>query len=345
VKTALPVSFFLLLSSFFSEPPALFDQRPTPGRVEILQAVGGLAPEIVGQFRDPIGFERAGDGRSFVFDRRGHAVYRVDADGVASRKIVEIGGEEGRVIEPMAFDVAEDGSFVVADAPNGRERVQAFNANGTRMSGFVLPGRAVSRVVLGTLTLSGVGTMAYTGSTVVMSQPESGWLITEYGLTGFPVRTAGRLRPTRHENDRALHLALNAGIALPAPDGGFYFVFMAGPPAFRRYDPEGGLMFERAIQGREIDPVVASIPDRWPRRAVDGTEMPMVAPTVRAAAVDRTGRLWVSFVVPYTYVYDGDGEKTRTVQFRAAGIVTPSSLDFWGDRLLITPGCFEFPVP
>jgi hypothetical protein len=49
--------------------------------------------------------------------------------------------------------------------------------------------------------------------------------------------------------------------------------------------------------------------------------------------------------VPYTYVYDRDGEKTRTVQFRAAGIVTPSSLFFWADRLLITPGCFEFPIP
>ena len=58
--------------------------------------------------------------------------------------------------------------------------------------------------------------------------------MTEYSLTGFPVKTAGQLRPTRHENDRALHLALNAGIALPEPDGGFYFVFIAGPPAFRK---------------------------------------------------------------------------------------------------------------
>jgi hypothetical protein len=310
----------------------------------VLQSIGGLAPETVGQFRDPIGFQRAADGRSFVFDRRGHAVYRVDADGV-TRKIVEIGGEEGRVIEPTSFDVAEDGSLAVADAPNGRERVQTFNANGTRMSGFLLPGKAAARVALGTLALSGAGAIAYTGSTIVMSQPESGWLITEYGPTGFPIRTAGHLRPTRHENDRALHLALNAGIALPAREGGFYFVFMAGPPAFRRYDSDGDLVFERSIQGREIDALVSSIPDEWPRRSVDGTELPLVAPTVRAAAIDPSGRLWVSFVVPYAYVYDRDGEKVRTVQFRAAGIVTPSSLFFTRDRLLVTPGCFEFPIP
>ena len=71
--------------------------------------------------------------------------------------------------------------------------------------------------------------------------------------------------------------------------------------------------------------------------------MPLVAPTVRTAAVDPAGRLWVSFVVPFTYVYDGDGEKIRTVQFRGAGVVAPSSLSFGNrGRLLVTPGCYEF---
>jgi hypothetical protein len=32
------------------------------------------------------------------------------------------------------------------------------------------------------------------------------------------------------------------------------------------------------------------------------------------------------------------------VQFRAAGIVAPSSLSFFQGRILVTPGCFEFPV-
>ena len=109
------LSFFLLLTSVFAQRPA------SPGRVELLQSIAGLAPDVVGQFRDPIGFQRAADGRSFVFDRRGHAVYRV-VDGT-SKKIVEIGGEDGRVIEPMSFDLDDDGTFVVADAPNGRERL------------------------------------------------------------------------------------------------------------------------------------------------------------------------------------------------------------------------------
>ena len=197
--------------------------------------------------------------------------------------------------------------------------------------------------MLGSLSLNGVGTLTFTGRTLVMSHPESGWLLSEFGLAGTPIRSVGQLRSTGHESDRELHLALNAGIPIPDPKGGFYFVFMAGPPAFRKYDAGGELVYERAIQGREIDPVVAAIPNRWPRRESSGGEVPLVAPTIRTAAVDPAGRLWISFVVPFTYVYDGDGEKIRTVQFRGAGVIAPSSLSFGNrGRLLVTPGCYQF---
>jgi hypothetical protein len=317
----------------------------SPGRVETLRSVGGLPVEIVGEFRDPLGYQRTPAGQQFVFDRRGHTVYGIDAAGAASRKLVAIGGEAGRVIEPTAFDAASDGTFVVADAPNGRERLQFFDAEGRWQTGFFLPGRATARITLGSLSLSGVGTLQYTGRSVLISQPETGGLMTEYGLAGTPVRTIGRLRPTGHENDRNLHLALNAGIPLADPTGGFWFVFLAGTPAFSRFDDKGALVFHRAMQGRELDPLIAANPDVWPRRAVDGTEIPLVAPLVRTAAVDAAGQLWVSLVAPYTYVFDGLGEKVRTVQFRAAGIVAPTSLHFPGSgRVLVTPGCYEFAV-
>jgi hypothetical protein len=317
--------------------------RVSPGRIEVLKSVSTLAPDVVGQFREPIGFKQTANGDYYVFDRRAHAVYSVDAGGSTSRKLVQIGAEDGRVIEPSAFDVAINGSFAVADSPNGRERVQLFDAAGVRTGGFLLPGRGAARVVLGSLSLNGVGTLTYTGRSVVMSQPDSGWLITEYGLAGTPLRTLGQLRRTGHESDRQLHLALNAGIPVPIPGGGYYFVFMAGPPAFRKYDAQGELVYERTIQGREIDPMVQALPSRWPRRTAGDGELPMVAPTVRTAAVDGAGRLWVAFVLPYTYVYDSDGEKIRSIQFRGAGIISPASLAFSASgRLLITPGCYEF---
>ena len=97
------------------------------------------------------------------------------------------------------------------------------------------------------------------------------------------------------------------------------------------------------MQGRDLDPIVAALPQRWPRRTVDAREAPLVPPIIRTAAVDPQGALWVSFVLPFTYVFDADGEKVRTVQFRAAGVVAPSSLSFPArNRLLITPGCYEF---
>ena len=47
----------------------------------------------------------------------------------------------------------------------------------------------------------------------------------------------------------------------------------------------------------------------------------------------------VAFVLPYTYVFDADGDKVRTVQFHGAGVITPNSLFFGRNgRVLVTPG-------
>jgi hypothetical protein len=338
VKTAVLFAFCLL--------PFAFDvaaQAPSPGRVEVLKAVNSLAPHVVGLFRDPIGFKQTANGEYYVFDRRAHTVYAVNQAGTTATKLVQIGAEDGRLIEPSAFDVAFNGSFAVADAPNGRERVQIFDAGGVRTGGFLLPGRGASRVVLGTLSLSGVATLTFNGKLMLMSHPETGWLFTEHTLTGVPIRSIGQLRKTGQEADRDLHLALNAGIPIADPKGGFYFVFMAGQPMFRKYDAKGAVVFERYVQGRELDDLLAVQPNRWPRGRVQDREVPFVTPVIRAAAVDGNGQLWISLGVPYTYVYDAHGDKTRSIQFQAAGVISPTSLFFTSrGRLLITPGCYEF---
>jgi hypothetical protein len=112
---------------------------------------------------------------------------------------------------------------------------------------------------------------------------------------------------------------------------------------FRKYDANGTLTFERHIEGPELDSYLAAMPTRWPTRRIEDREVPLVTPAVRAAAADRRGRLWISLNQPYTYVYDPQGDKIRTVQFSAAGIISPTSLSFTSaDRLLVTPGCYEF---
>src|SRR5687767_9537975 len=64
--------------------------------VEILTSIGGLPPHIVGTFEEPIQFQQSANGTYYVFDRRGHAVHTVDAGRTISRKVLDIGFEEGR---------------------------------------------------------------------------------------------------------------------------------------------------------------------------------------------------------------------------------------------------------
>jgi hypothetical protein len=337
---------FCLLPFAFCLPAAADQSRAdSPGRVETLRSVNALPPDIFNTFREPLGFQQTDGGVYYVFDRRGHAVYSIDPEARGSRKVVEIGGEGGRILEPTAFDLAADGRFVVADAPNRRERLQVFDFAGHWLTGFTLPGRVETRISVGGLAIGGVSTLAFLGQRIALNQPETGSLVTEYSLSGTPVRSVGTLRATGFESDRQLHLAMNTGIPLPLADGGYFFVFLAGTPQFRRYDANGTLLFERLMQGRELDPVMEGMPKKWPRRTIDGAELPLVVPTVRTAAVDRAGLLWVTFLIPYTYVFDGGGEKTRTVQFRGAGVLQPTSVFFSrSGRVLVTPGCYEFPV-
>lgn len=316
-----------------------------PGTVEELRSTGGLPAHVVGRFRDPAGFQQAAGGDYYVFDRRSHSVHRITPAGEVST-LVRIGPEDGRLIGARAFHLGPGGRFAVADAPDGRERVQIFGPDGARIGGFRLPGRAAPRITLGALVLSGVASLQLTGRTIVMSQPETGGLVTEFSLGGRPLRTFGALRRTGHEADRDVHLALNAGLPLADPRGGYYFVFQAGVPVFRRYDRSGELVFERHVEGRELDAWIAALPAAWPQPPAGARPaVPVVPPTVRAAAVDPDGRLWIALAVPYVYVYDPNGDKVRTVRLRGAGVVEPASLAFAGrDRLLVTPGCYEFTV-
>ncbi len=301
---------------------------------------------LAGRFEQPIAYQPAGDGATYVFDRRGHTVYRVDAARTAVTAVVTIGAEEGRLLRPSAFAAAPDGSFAVADAPLEKERVQVFNAEGQRIGGFELPSRSLPRITIDNLVLNGIGSLHFTGRRLLISQPESGSLITVYDIYGRPIRSIGTLRRTGHEADAQLHIAFNSGIPLSAPGGGYYFVFRTGVPLFQRYDADGRLLFERHIEGRELDVFLRDQPAAWPRRRVDDDlEIPLVTPTVRAAAIDARGHLWLSFVLPWVYEYDADGDKLRAVQLEAAGRIAPTSLAFApSGRLMVTPGFYEFEV-
>src|SRR5262245_39855883 len=232
------------LTALVAQPPA--------SRVLVLRSTGGLPAHIAGSFQRPLGFQQSDAGQYFVFDRRAHAVYTIAGD--APKKIIEVGAEAGRVLEPSAFDIApSDGSFVIADAPLRQQRIQTFTASGGRIGGFTLQAKEIARVTLDTLALNGVGSIQFTGEAILINQPETGALVSELTLYGQTTRSFGHLRATGQEADPDVHLALNAGLPLIDPAGGFYFVFVAGVPAFRKYDAKGTLLFERHIEGPELD--------------------------------------------------------------------------------------------
>jgi hypothetical protein len=321
---------------------ALAEPRSLP--VEILTATGGLPAHIVGAFEDPIGFAEASTGESIVLDRRAHTIYAINRQRTAARKVIVVGFEEGKVLRPGVLALSRDDIFAVADAPSGQERIQYFTMNGTHLGGFYLQSRVAPRLTVGPLILNGVGSMSFTGKTFLLNRPETGALFSEIDNSGAVIRQIGTMRRTAQETDADLHLAMNIGLPLADPAGGYYFVFVTGVPVFQKYDAKGVLIYERHIEGVELDGRIQSLPTTWPRRDTpEGRGLPLVPPLVRAAAVDSAGRLWISLAEPYTYVYDRNGEKTRTVQFKAAGVVAPTSLFFTRDgRMLVTPGCYEF---
>ncbi len=313
--------------------------------VETLRAVAALPAHVAGGF-DISACQQSTTGDYFIFDRRAHAVYAVPPSFASSTMIVGVGPEGGKVLQPTAFDSAPDGTFVIVDAPQGRERVQVFLYTGASLGGFALAPRpsGSSFFMAGNLVLSGVTGLAYTGKSVLISQPEIGALVTEYALDGRTLRTFGDLRPTGQEHDPMVHFALNTGRVVLNPAGGYYFVFLAGTPMFRKYDAGGKLVFERHVEGAELDDFVSRLPNTWPRRRGPlGGELPLIAPTVRAAAADAQGNLWISLAGTYTYVYDPSGDKRRVVQFAGAGPLNPTGLFFAKDgRLLVSPGCYIF---
>ena len=165
---------------------------------DIIVSIGAIPPEIAGRFRDPAGFQRADSGQYFVFDRRAHTVHGIDAGQTSAWDVVHIGSEPGRILDPTAFAVAPDGTFVVADAPSNRERVQIFTPAGVRIGGFMLRGRLRPRVTLNNLVIGGIGSLQYTGTSILLSQPDTGALISEYTLAGGVNRLIGTLRHTGH---------------------------------------------------------------------------------------------------------------------------------------------------
>ncbi len=224
-------------------------------------------------------------------------------------------------MNPTTISMGSDDIVAVMDAPNNLQRIQYFGSSGLLIRGFFLPILGSPRLIIGDQVVTGAGAMAFTGETFLVNEPAWGSLFAELNSSGTVLRHLGQLRPTADESDKELHLALNTGLPVVDPTGGYFFVFQSGIPMFRKYDAAGRLLYERHIEGVELDDLVQSLPNRWPARAA-GTR-PFPTPTVRTASADRQGRLWVALSTGYTYVYDAWRQSARRSNSTAPGPSTP----------------------
>jgi hypothetical protein len=314
-------------------------------RVEVLTPISSLPPDLVGRLREPAAFAQTSTGGYVVFDRRAQKIFGVDAARRALTTLVDIGPSDGQILQPDVIAFGPNRTFAVVDQPKGYERLQIFFEDGTPLGRVQRwPARAgEERLSVNGVTFFGLGAIALGRETVVAGGQQPGALMTEFDREGNGLRSIGQMRPTGHESDPLAHRALNAGIPLIASDGSLIWVFTTGVPLLRKYAADGTLLYERHIEGPELDGPIQSLPQRYPTRPLNGREYPAVVGTVTAAAIDADDRVWVSLNVPFTYVYDRSGEKVRTVQFRGTETMTPTSFFFTpSGTVLVTPGCFEF---
>src|SRR5438046_1269249 len=102
------ISYPPILFGALAAAVAIVDARPP----DVLRSVSAVPAHIAGRFREAAGFQQSSSGQYFVFDRRAHTVYGLDDAQTTLWEIVQIGAESGRIIDPTAFAVEPDGSFV-----------------------------------------------------------------------------------------------------------------------------------------------------------------------------------------------------------------------------------------
>jgi hypothetical protein len=303
--------------------------------------VFALPAHVINRFEQPASVVVTSTHDYLVLDRRTHTVFRMDAGGRAMTPIIGIGQEPGRVLRPTAMALSDDDILAVLDAPASYQRLQCFTPEGALIGLFYLTILGETALVVNDQIVSGSGAMAFDGTTFWFTAPSRGTLMFQVDTAGTVLRQVGHLRQTGHETNRDLHAALNAGLPVVDPTGGMFFVFQTGRPMLRKYSAAGALLFERHIEGPELDPIIQRLPTTW--ATPDDGSRPLPAPVVRTAAADRQGRFWVVLQTGHVYVYDGTGEKIRTVTFGGAAPTLTSSLFFTRNgRVLTGPGGYEF---
>lgn len=237
-------------------------------------------------------------GKYFLTDIAGNRLLVVKNNMEVEREFGRIGSAPGRLFHPGYLDIGGDGTVFVEDG--GNERIVKFDQKGHyagefRMNAF--QGMAVD-----------------TQNQLYVGQPEEGNLITVYSSTGTKLRSFGQLKKyseiygeANRDKDVAYKTALNRVRLATDKDGNLYVSFMI-VPLIQKYSPDGTLVFERRLEGLELDQLMEAIQKRrFIATKVDGVDVRIIAldPVIDPA----NGNIMVPLVDGSIYVADRDGNK------------------------------------
>ena len=194
-------------------------------------------------------------------------LYRSRAEPTRRRRSSRSDRRQGRIIRPTAFDSAADGTFVVADAPGDQQRLQFFSQPVRRSAASRMPGRGVPQITLGDMSSAASARSSTPGQTILMSQPELGALV-----DGVPAdrrtacaRSASCARPARRRI-RTSTRAERRHHRRRTPRAATTSCSCRACRCSASTTRTGTLVFERHIEGVEMDPYLARMPTTWPRR-------------------------------------------------------------------------------
>lgn len=252
-----------------------------------------------------------------VSDRTRNSVLVINEHSEIVREISGIGSAPGRLFRPGYLDVASDGAIYVQDG--GNERVQSFDLEGRYLGGFA--------------TTTFTGFAAGADGEVFLGQPEKGLLVTVYSRDGKMLRSFGSLKklsevygPSFMQDDDKWRNAINR-VKLSVEPGGNVLVSFMLAPYIQKYTREGELVFERRLEGPEIERLAQSVlsPEGGGNLTVSTDGFPEHIMSLEAVSLPG-GEINVILTDGSVYVADAEGCRLRVLRPQAEGRFTPEMI-------------------
>lgn len=311
----------MLVSTEASGAVAAISMVKPPASAADEEAEAPAAGEGARRFREP--FENMGldvydvdshQGLYVVSERTRNSVLVIDGQSSVRKVIGGIGSGPGRLFRPGQLDVASDGVIYVQDG--GNDRIQSFDFEGRFLGGFQ--------------TTQYMGFAAGAGGEVYLGQPERGALVTVYSREGRVLRSFGKTKRLSEvygaeyaARDEQFRDAINR-VRLTVDEDGSILVSFALAPILQKYTRQGELVFERQLEGPELDAlkqeVLADAGGGHLVMSLDG--FPERLMSLEAVALPG-GEINVVLIDGSIYVADAEGRKVGIIRPRARQKFTP----------------------